>query len=545
MLENTENSRAIILYRVSTDRQDETLQVNVCQKFCKDHNMIIVDEYKEIDVSGFKTPLAKRVELLKILNRAEKKKDFDALVVYLYDRLGRREDETPSVVQNLAKNKVKCFDAHNKSEIKVDTHVDKLMSYMNSWTSEFESIKTSIRVKDGMAAKNMTQSYTGGTPPYGYKVVLTDQINNKGKIITKLITNEYESEVIKKIFELAVTLNYGAIKIAEYLNSNGYVNRPKRILDKENSTFNLKTVFFRSNSINRILHNSVYIGRKVYNKTISERDTIIITNHNDWKQQPYNEELRIIDDELFHSANELLLKRRRVKGNHVNTMTNSGVLFSGLAYCICGSKLKSDYSIKKYTKNNGDITISKTYRYLCMDGSNNRQAHKEKYNTSVYFSAKKCDDIIVEIIKSNIDTMDISEYGTNLIHNIKKEEDRIINNIKLKNNDIEKFIKTIAKFEELIDTAIGNDETNISIYTDGIKRNNEKIMNTNSEIKELSNELNTLETKNKTKKDNYENIILFKDEFDNADFYNKKVILANIVTKVVFDQEFFDVDVNL
>ncbi|MEA3422563.1 MAG: recombinase family protein, partial [Bacillota bacterium] len=122
MLESNNNLKAVILYRVSTDRQDESLQVNICQSFCKNHNMDIVEEYREIDVSGFKTPLAKRYELLKILNRAEIKKDFDVLVVYLHDRLGRREDETPQVVQNLFKNGVRCFDAHNNSEIKVESH---------------------------------------------------------------------------------------------------------------------------------------------------------------------------------------------------------------------------------------------------------------------------------------------------------------------------------------------------------------------------------------------------------------------------------------
>ena len=111
MVESNNNLKAVILYRVSTDRQDESLQVNICQGFCKNHNMDIVEEYREIDVSGFKTPLARRYELLKILNRAETKKDFDVLVVYLHDRLGRREDETPQVVQNLFKTPKKAIEA--------------------------------------------------------------------------------------------------------------------------------------------------------------------------------------------------------------------------------------------------------------------------------------------------------------------------------------------------------------------------------------------------------------------------------------------------
>jgi len=541
MVENTENLRAIILYRISTDRQDETLQINVCQKFCMDSKMIIVEEYREIDVSGFKTPLTQRVELLKILARADTKKDFDVLVVYLHDRLGRREDETPTIVPSLAKSGVRCFDATNRNEIKVDSHIDKLMNYMNSWTSEFESIKTSSRVKDGMATKNLTTNYTGGIPPYGYKLIYTDVVNSKGKIVTKLVASEYESEVVKKIFDLATNYNYGAIKISEYLNSNGYTNRPKSVLDKVNKIKTYKSVFFRSNSINRILHNSVYIGKKIYNKTNSERDKIINNAKSDWKQQPYNDELRLIDDATYEIANELISKRKRAKGDHVKTITNSGVLCSGLAYCVCGSKLKSDYSIKKYTKKNNDITISKTYRYICMDGSQNRKSHKDKYGTSIYYSAKKYDNFVEEMVIDEIEKINEEDGIQHILKNLDKDIKRVENQISSKKIDIMNFEKTITKFESLIDDSILNDKGSLDIYTNGIKRNIDKISLTNEEIILLECELENLYQKKETRKNDYKNIINFKARFKTSNFDKKKSMLSDVVKQVVFYNDTIDI----
>jgi len=542
MIENTENLRAILLVRVSSDKQDETMQVNVGEKFCKNNNMIVVDIYRELDVSGFKTPLDKRVGLLQVLKRAEEKKDFDAVIFYLHDRIGRREDETPSIVPAFAKLGIRCFDATNGSEIKVDTHVDKLMNYMNSWTSEYESIKTSSRVKDGMATKNLTTNYNGGIPPYGYEITYTDLINNKGKLITKLSINEYEADVIVKIFDLATNYNYGSIKIAEYLNSNGYINRPKIVIDKENNLRSYKSVFFRSNSINRILHNSVYIGRKIYNKTRSERDNVVINNKDEWKLQPYNEELRIIEDSTFESANKLIDKRKKEKNKHVQTSTSSGVLCSGLAFCICGSKLKSDYSIKKYVKKNLDVTETKTYRYICMDGSNDRKTHKIKYGTSVYYSAKKYDDIVKRITIEEIDKINQGDGIEYELISLKKDIERIKKTITLKEIEVKDSKLTITKFENLIDKEIINDG-NIDIYTKGIKRNIDKIILTSDEIELLNNEIDLMYQRKSDHAIDYKNMINFKENFESADFNLKKVLLSNIVDRVTFKNNGIDLQI--
>ena len=71
---------------------------------------------------------------------------FDVLLVFMFDRLGRREDETPFVVQWFAQQGIEVWSTR-EGEQRFDTHVDKLLNYIRFWQASGESEKTSIRVK--------------------------------------------------------------------------------------------------------------------------------------------------------------------------------------------------------------------------------------------------------------------------------------------------------------------------------------------------------------------------------------------------------------
>jgi len=91
--------RAIILYRMSTDKQDLETQKRMNRNFCKEKEFEIVGEYYEDGVSGYKNPLSNRPDLLNILDKAERK-EFDVLVVYIFDRIVRREEEYPLILSH-------------------------------------------------------------------------------------------------------------------------------------------------------------------------------------------------------------------------------------------------------------------------------------------------------------------------------------------------------------------------------------------------------------------------------------------------------------
>ena len=94
--------RVNALYRVSTKGQvdkmkdDIPMQKIACHEFAKEKGWVIVNEYYEKGVSGFKVSANDR-DAIQELKEAAKNKEFDVLLVYMFDRLGRRDDETPFV----------------------------------------------------------------------------------------------------------------------------------------------------------------------------------------------------------------------------------------------------------------------------------------------------------------------------------------------------------------------------------------------------------------------------------------------------------------
>lgn len=93
--------RVYCLYRVSTTKQvghDEKNQANIpmqrkaCHEFANKMGWIIVGEKQENGVSGYKISTENRDKIQRIKQKAEQG-IFDILLVFMFDRLGRRSDE--------------------------------------------------------------------------------------------------------------------------------------------------------------------------------------------------------------------------------------------------------------------------------------------------------------------------------------------------------------------------------------------------------------------------------------------------------------------
>ena len=90
--------RVYTLYRVSTigqvEKDDIPMQKEACHEFAERQGWEIVKEFSEKGVSGFKKS-AKDRDQLQLLQQAAAAGEFDVLLVFMFDRLGRRDDETP------------------------------------------------------------------------------------------------------------------------------------------------------------------------------------------------------------------------------------------------------------------------------------------------------------------------------------------------------------------------------------------------------------------------------------------------------------------
>ena len=100
--------RVVCLYRVSTLGQVEKDDIPMQKQCCREFNdrqpgWVIVKEFAEKGVSGFKKS-AKDRDAIQEIQKMALNKEFDILLVFMFDRLGRRDDETPFVVEWFVKN---------------------------------------------------------------------------------------------------------------------------------------------------------------------------------------------------------------------------------------------------------------------------------------------------------------------------------------------------------------------------------------------------------------------------------------------------------
>ena len=122
--------RVDCLYRVSTTKQvdhDEQNQADIpvqrkaCREFAAKMGWTIVHEEQENGVSGYKVSASDRDKLQLLKERAEQGK-FDILLVFMFDRLGRKSDETPFVVEWFVKHGIRVWSV-NEGEQRFESHV--------------------------------------------------------------------------------------------------------------------------------------------------------------------------------------------------------------------------------------------------------------------------------------------------------------------------------------------------------------------------------------------------------------------------------------
>ena len=158
---STQN-RVCCLYRVSTTKQvdfngdnqaDIPMQRRACRDFADKMGWTIVFEEQENGVSGFKKSASERDKIQQIKEYAQQGK-FDILLVFMFDRIGRRAEETPFVVEWLIQHNIRVWSV-NEGEQRIDTHVDRLTNYIRYWQADGESQKTSMRTKEALTQRHL------------------------------------------------------------------------------------------------------------------------------------------------------------------------------------------------------------------------------------------------------------------------------------------------------------------------------------------------------------------------------------------------------
>ena len=308
--------RVICLYRVSTvgqvDHDDIPMQKLACREYAATHpDWEIVDEISEKGISGYKVSTNDRDAIVEIKKRAIMHK-FDVLLVFMFDRIGRRDDETPFVVQWFVQQGIEVWSAR-EGEQRFDNHVDKLLNYIRFWQASGESEKTSIRVKTKHSQMVQEGLYRGGHVPYGYKLEHQGRTNKKNQQVRDLVIDEDEAIIVREIFDLLTNHGYGTNRVAQYLNGKG-------IKTKNGTTL------WRGTSIRSLIDNPIYIG---------------IYHMQGVQSEPFDH-LKIIDEDLFMRCQQTVKARstKNFDGEPVVFRTDTRSLLTGIIFCgHCGCRL--------------------------------------------------------------------------------------------------------------------------------------------------------------------------------------------------------------
>lgn len=377
--------RVYCLYRVSTIKQvdrDEANQADIpmqrkaCRDFAGKMGWSIIREEQEAGVSGFKVSAEHRDKLQLIKEHAQKGK-FDILLVFMFDRLGRKADETPFVVEWFVKNGIQVWSV-NEGEQRFESHIDRLTNYIRFWQADGESQKTSIRTKVALGQLVEEGRFRGGSVPYGYRLEKSGVFNKRKHEVSKLVIDAEEAKVVQVMFNLCVQQGYGRNKIANMISAQGLKTRTGGN--------------WHEATVGHILHNITYIGILRSGETKSE----IIP------------ELQIIDPHTFAHAQDIMTQRiNQHKKKRTAPLNTSGQsLLSGNVFCgHCGGRLVLTTSGKTARRADGTPVHTKRIRYVCY----NKTRHRVECNGQTGYTMHILDGIVGEVIKSALDRFPIIE----------------------------------------------------------------------------------------------------------------------------------------
>lgn len=439
--------------RVSTEKEAQIdsleKQIEFFNEFTKKNGYELYKLYADEGISG--KQIKHRKQFQQMMQDAKAKK-FDKVVVKDVSRFARNTVDLLQSVRELKSYGVQV-DFLNNGEV-MEGGSEFILTILGAMAQQ-ESANMSKRVKFG---KDITAK-KGRVPNlvFGYDKIPDERYTLK--------INEEEAKIVKEIFESYVYKGIGTTKIAWNLNDRGI--RTKKTKSKWVQT-----------SIVRMLKNPIYTGR-VTNKKSEVTDFITGTR----KELPEEEwivvekpEMRIISDELFNRAQELLEQRsNEFKLNNKREKTE--YVFSTLIYCKhCGYSFRRIK--RKYTADGPEYI-----RWVC--SGRNSMGVNHCPNTTVIDEEELLDAIKIylkSIISNKKDFMKAVEKEFEKITKLRETNERSEESL-LK--EIEKVTVKKQKYMEMFQNEIINIQE-LKKYTNPL---NEDIARLERELKLITSEI--------------------------------------------------------
>ena len=526
--------RVRMLLRVSSNQQleadgDLSVQRQIVKDYISNQSDWQLDEkeYFEGSNSGYKNAVADRNILQEALQDA-KAKEYDILVVYKDDRIGRRMWEIGAYVMSLKSFGVDIYTVKDGCiSPESDDIMGQMMLALRYGNAQKSSSDTGMRVKDTAQKLVQKGKFMGGKAPYGYKLELSGEVSKHGRALHHLVVVPEQAEVVKYIYELSLHKEFGAAKIARILNEHEvYKNRAPRDI-------------WKSGTIVSILTNPVYAGYTAYKRRERVDGRYHRLDSKDWifAEKP-DTEIAIIDENMWNQVQDTRKQRadkyiKSLENQNVTVIRrNSGMLaLIDVLYCgYCGRKMTNGSKYNYWTiKDTGERRTSKIAIYKCPNAWNGIPHEKTKQ-----YRADQIESVVFEALAEYIGKLQENEdVFTQIEENQSRQKAVKQSELDKEQSELENIQQKISVMENNIPNAMTGDYPLSLEELAGIIRKHKELEQKHKRIvEERKAELDAM----KVSMDDWENIRskipTWQDVFWNADTTTKRVLVNKLIERI-------------
>lgn len=523
-----------ILLRVSSNQQLEAdgdlgVQRQLVKEYVMKHSDWILDgkEYFEGSNSGYKNAVTDR-DILQEALRDAKAGEYDILVAYKDDRIGRRMWEIGAYVMTLKNYGVDIFTVKDGCiSPESDDIMGQMMLALRYGNAQKSSSDTGMRVKDTAQKLVQQGKFMGGSAPYGYKLELSGEISKHGRALHHLVAAPEQAEVVQYIYELSLNKEYGSARIAKILNSHEiYKNLAPN--DK-----------WKSATITSILTNPIYAGYTAYKRRERINGKYRRLDSSDWviSSKP-DERIAIIDEDDWNKTQE----RRKRRGDKYLKNTehkdarvikrNDGMLaLIDVLYCgYCGCKMTNGSKYNYWTiKSTGEKRTSKIAIYKCQNAWQGVPHDKTKQ-----FRADKIEPIVFEAIAQYIGKLQENEdVFTQIEENQRREKKLKKAELVREQQALDKIRNKISVMESNIpDAMTGEYPLSLEELVSLIKKQKEQEKRQEEIVSQKEAELNNTNVSIQDWEEIRTEIPTWQQVFLNADPESKRVLVTKLVDRI-------------
>jgi DNA invertase Pin-like site-specific DNA recombinase len=265
--------RAVIYARVSTSRQEEAGTIETQLDYILHDPVVaarfelLTDKYLDNGVSGHSKPLWERPQGKRLLADAKAVgREFDAIVVYKFNRLGRKMIDTEQAIKEITDCGVLIYDVKNHLGIDNKTATGILIRQMMGIVAEFERNNDVETIRDGMERLAREKRWLPTHARLGYDWSRVESEGGKKGHKVKgaaLVVNQKESQLVQLIFDMfeRVAQNH----LTKWLNENGY-RLPCKVPGLQEK-YGRSERLFTARDIGTIVSDSLYTGMVEWGKT--------------------------------------------------------------------------------------------------------------------------------------------------------------------------------------------------------------------------------------------------------------------------------------